>query len=49
MVYLQQSGIPSLGGRGEKSSLMKKGSLLDKWIVRKHEKAKEFYHVQIKK
>ena len=36
---MQQSGIPSQGGRGKKiSSPTKKGNSLDKWIVRKHGK-----------
>ena len=38
--YVQKSGIPSQGGRGEISSPVKKGGSLDKWIVRKHGKIK---------
>ena len=38
--YVQKSGIPSQGGRGEISSPVKKGGSLDKWIVRKNGKIK---------
>ena len=46
--YLQKSGIPSQGGRREMSSPVKKGSLLNKDIVRKHGKIKKLYHIRLK-
>ena len=46
--YLQKTGILSQGGRGEMSSPVKKGSSLNKRIVRKHGKIKKLYHIRLK-